>query len=518
MFGKKDKRAKDKKSATRRKPRSLAMEGLETRELMSVNAAWLDGTKLIVQSDNNATNASVLASGAKYVVQDNVTQRSWAFDKNKVSVVEFRGGAGNDRFVDYVANLQLRAWGGRGNDYLEGYNAADYFDGGEGDDTLVGYGGDDIMFGGLGNDVLRGMAGNDQLVGDDGHGSRLDGADRLNGGAGNDKMWGGYGDDVLIAIDAGTGDYVDGGAGRDAIWVDQNNQTIRMAFGTRITVPTTDQIYGATSDDKVQKVTGFANGADRTLDGDRIADPKTLSGEAYRTFANNPLFASNGPRPEDVRQAGPLGDCYLMAGLAAIAMDSPTTIRQNVVDFDDGTYGIRMGDNFYRVDNDLPVASSMSTTPAYAGLGRENSMWVALVEKAFTHYRTGANTYASIVGGWSIEINRAMGSTSAGQKDIRSYSNAAAMVNDLYDRWNHYGAVTIGFTATSGSVPIYASHMYTVMSFKRNAAGVITGVVLRNPWGVDGGVSRDSNPNDGLVELTPAELFAQRGAVNWGRL
>ena len=45
-------------------------------------------------------------------------------------------------------------------------------------------------------------------------------------------------------------------------------------------------------------------------------------------------------------------------------------------------------------------------------------------------------------------------------------------------------------------------HMYTVVSFTRDAAGQITHVTLRNPWGYDGGTPSDSNPNDGLVTVS----------------
>ena len=105
---------------------------------------------------------------------------------------------------------------------------------------------------------------------------------------------------------------------------------------------------------------------------------------------------------------GNLGDCYFLAGLAAVADDTPHAIRQSVVDFHDGTYGVRFGNNFYRVDSDLPVASSTSRTPSYAKLGANNSMWVAIMEKAFAHYRKGSNSYASIESGWSVEVNRAV--------------------------------------------------------------------------------------------------------------
>lgn len=57
---------------------------------------------------------------------------------------------------------------------------------------------------------------------------------------------------------------------------------------------------------------------------------------------------------------------YLMAGQGAVARDSPNALRQNTVDLDDGTYGVRLGNSFYRVDNDLPVSSSSSRAPVYA--------------------------------------------------------------------------------------------------------------------------------------------------------
>jgi len=480
----------DQRNRMRNGQKRLSIEHLENRQMMSVTSATLSQGMVFINTNNYDSNVSVLQSGANIIVKDAVNGFSKSFAASAVQKVQFVGGAGNDRFVDYVFSLTVRAWGGGGNDYLEGYNAADYLQGDNGNDTLVGYGGDDTLFGCAGNDVLLGRTGNDQLVGGDGD-------DRLNGGDGADKMWGGNGNDVLIAIDGGTSDYCQGDSGANAIWTDKNFVTV-------------DWVYGATAADKVQYVGGFANGADRTLDGDRIADPAAKSGLTYKAFRGNPLFSSAGPRPGDVRQGG-LGDCYLM--------DSPNALRQNVVDFDDGTYGVRLGNSFYRVDNDLPVAGASSTTPAFARLGAENSMWVAAVENAFAHYRTGANSYASIEGGWSVEINLAMGSTSSGARWINGYASAAALANDMYDHWNHYGSTTIGFVKQTNNTgaPLFMSHMYTVMSFVRNSSGTITSIVLRNPWGYDG-TGNDGNPNDGLVTVTPGQLFQLRGQVNWGRV
>ena len=64
-------------------------------------------------------------------------------------------------------------------------------------------------------------------------------------------------------------------------------------------------------------------------------------------------------------------------------------------------------------------------------LGAQNSMWVAIVEKAFTHYRCGANTYASIAGGASTEVFTAFRMSNVASKTISTYSSAASMAADL---------------------------------------------------------------------------------------
>lgn len=479
-------------------PAQLGIESLEARDLLSVSSLWFNGTKLIVQTDNANTSVAVNAGSAQVIINEVGTGRSWTYGAASVSEVQFVGGAGNDRFVNNISTLKVSGWGNGGNDYLEGYSVADYFDGGDGNDTVLGYGGNDTVFGGTGDDVLLGMGGNDQLVGQDGN-------DRLNGRDGNDSAWGGNGDDVLIAIDGGTADYVQGDAGRDIVWIDQTG-TVK------------DSVYGTEAADKVQNVTSFANGADRTLDGDRIADPTVKSGQTYRLYSGNPLFSSTGPSRDDIRQ-GALGDCWLLAACGAMAQDNPHALRQNVVDFDDGTYGVRLGNNFYRVDNDLPTTSGYSS-PAYASLGRENSMWVAVVEKAYAHYRYGTNSYAALDGGWSVEVNRAFGSTNAGEQDLASFTSATALANFIAQKWNAYQATTIGFLGLKAGypsgAPIITSHMYTVTGITRDSAGNITYITLRNPWGVDG-IGNDGS-NDGYVRVTPTELFRYTGRVNFGQV
>lgn len=555
-------------SPTRRSKHLREVELLETRKLMSVSQTWFDNDRLCVRTDDAATSVEVRQIGADIVIRDVMASKSWNFAANRVGAIEFQGGAGSDRFVNNVDYLPTRAFGNGGNDYLEGCNAVDVFMGGDGDDELVGNGGNDQFWGEAGNDILSGCGGSDQLAGGDGddqlygqsdqdqlwggagndilHGGSGsdqlaggDGDDQLFGGSGNDRLWGdnhndvllggsgndqlmgGHGedqlngqtgddwlwgqdgDDVLVTLDAGTCDWMSGGGGLDAFWVDRNGSWA-------------DTVADVSIGDKLQQVSSFANGADRTLDGDVIADPTVQAGITYRAFLNNPLFVRSGPGLSDIRQ-GAIGDCYLLAGLGAIANDSPLTLRQNVVDFNDGTYGVRLGNSFYRVDNELPVKSG-STQAAFADLGRQNSMWVAVVEKAFAHYRRGQNSYASIDGGLPEEASRAFGATDVGSRMFASYGTARALTNDLYNRWNRYQLVTVSFVGGAANGPVVLSHAYTVASIIQGAAGMITGIVLRNPWGFDGGSQTDSNQFDGLVTLTPAQLFQYRGRVSWGLL
>lgn len=480
----------------------LQVNALEGRDMPSVSQLWASGSLWVVKTDDVATTVTVSQSGTNIVLTEGGTGRTWSRAASLVSKVEFQGGAGSDRFVDNVYALPVNGYGNGGDDYLEGYNGADMFDGGAGNDILVGYGGNDAMWGGDGNDLLRGMDGDDQLQGNNGN-------DQLNGGAGTDSMWGQDGNDVLIAIDSGTADYTEGGNGADVIWVDKISTT-------------TDRVYGGDSTDKTQAVASFANGADRTLNGDRIADPTLKSGAVYKTFSNNPLFASNGPSLNDIKQ-GSIGDCWMLAELGAVANDNPQAIRQRVVDFNDGTYGVALGGNFYRVDNDLPAYSSTSTDAAYAHLGLQNSMWVAVMEKAYAHYRTGANSYASIENGWSVEAARALGATTTGDNAISGYGSATALANAIYTQWNSYNEVTVGFVDSRYGkyLPggLINNHMYTVASVARNSSGVVTSITLRNPWGIDtdNGSGNDGN-NDGYVTVTPAQLYALQGRVNYGRV
>ena len=233
--------------AKRRDSRKLLLQSLEKRDLMAVDTLRFEGNRLIVGADHLNTHVEVRQVGGQVSIRDVGTNRSWNYASSRVGSVDFVGGNGNDRFINYVTNLPVRGFGNGGDDYLEGYDGADQLDGGSGNDELVGFGGNDVLNGGSGNDILRGMGGHDQLnggegndtlsggIGDDtlrGHGGndRLDGDDgndSLYGGTGVDQLFGGYGDDGLFG-GVGENDRLTGGAGEDRFLV--NSQVVRERY------------------------------------------------------------------------------------------------------------------------------------------------------------------------------------------------------------------------------------------------------------------------------------------------
>ena len=392
----------------------------------------------------------------------------------------------------------VRLFGQGGADTLSGGNGRETLNGGSGNDKLDGGGSNDKLLGGEGNDDLKGGDGDDSVDGGNGN-------DTINGGAGNDTLIGGGGDDTLIAIDGGTSDLLDPGLGFDILWTDKNGAL-------------TDSVFGGPAAEVVNPVPAFANaGADRTLNGDRIADPTPLSGDVFETFSGRPLFGTNGPTVADIKQ-GVLGDCWILAGLGAIAKQIPNVIRANVVDFGDGTYGVHLGTSFYRVDNDLPVAQFGDQSLNYTALGQGGSVWVSIIEKAYTHYRApGANSYASIEGGFTEDLLRTFRLSGVGALSfhpgfgIPAFGNAASLGAAIKLAFDQGQAPTIGIDMPSTPM-LLSSHQYIVDSYIENGlTHQLDSVVLRNPWAVDGGMIPSGDPDDGLITLDINTLFMCQG-------
>ena len=393
------------------------------------------------------------------------------------------GGDGNDvlNASDYGNNFLS---GQNGNDVLYGWQGNDTLNGDAGNDVVYGYTGDDVIHGGDGDDYLYGQDGNDKIYGDDGC----------------DVLCGGNGDDVLVSVGGGQNDCLYGEGGYDSFWADSES---------------TENVWDASAAENanghVHKISGFMtysfhNGSiwpwdwtsqavSRDPHGQNFQDP--TGGSNYQNFSSKPLFSTAGPVKDDIDQNG-LGDCYFLATLGSIAKTDADRIRQHVVELGDGTYAVQFGSTYIRVDGDLPTNGS--GTLVYAGLGTGNSVWTAVMEKAYAYYRHGDGDYHSIEGGWMDEVYGAMGSGTSTQ-DVdwwyKLWNNSDDLWNYVNGELNAGKAVTVG--TPDGSANLVGSHAYMVDH--TYVSGGVKHVVLRNPWGPN---NTGGNP---YVDLTADQLF-----------
>jgi hypothetical protein len=337
--------------------------------------------------------------------------------------------------------------------------------------------------------ALHGGLGNDTLIGGSGH-------DRLYGGAGTDVASGGAGNDLISSIGDSLADKSTGGSGLDSFWIDSAS-----------TETVTDLSSAESSAGALHRVKSFSGGVSTTLSSIKLSDPAlTSSASSYANFSTRPLFSKYGPKVEDVTQ-GQLGDCYLLASLASVAKVNPELIRQTIADLGDGTYAVQFmvgtTRTFVRVDADLPVNSSSQV--AYAQLGQQSSLWVAIMEKAYAFFRSTSASYASIEGGYMGDVYDDMG---LANDSIFSASSGQSLLQQLKDALAAGEAVTFGTksTITSG-IPVVGGHAYLVDQVTVDSTGGVTGLRLKNPWGVDG-AGNDGNTADGYVTLTTSQAMS----------
>lgn len=482
-----------------------AVVQLEAREVPAVVSVQLAGGVLTVQTDNQASNVAVVQNASIVNLRDSVTGQVWNYPRSQVNVVNVFGGAGNDSFrAKGNAGVYVGLYGKGGDDVLDANGGSNTIIGGPGNDRLFGRAGIDIISGGKGNDFIFGGAGNDILNGQDG-------ADTVNGGQGIDAITGGPGDDVLVSIDGTNLDTVDaGGGGTDVLWVDDVN-------GVQ------EAVTGITAEDLIRPVAAFANGADLTLTGDRIPLPDLASSfETYETFANRPLFAAGGPSLSDVNQTlffssfPYLDDSTLLASFGAMLDAFPSLITSNVVDFGDGTFGARINGTFYRVDNRLPVSQTGAVVPTYAGVGADNSLWVAVLEKVVATASSNVNpSYAFIDG--TITAAQAFQMFGVSAANVSNVALPGVLVdssqlgNIIQTALNRNNPIVFTVNSASFSSGLTDGQTYTITGLTFDPQNNVAGVVMRNA----AGVFDTDNPPDGVVTVAIDDLFNTDGTLTF---
>ncbi|MCO4747689.1 MAG: hypothetical protein KC912_23030 [Proteobacteria bacterium] len=153
-------------------------------------------------------------------------------------------------------------------------------------------------------------------------------------------------------------------------------------------------------------------------DGDRVQQQEELpglrpkhEGKEYKDIANAQAFIkgegdAHAIDPNDVAQ-GALGDCYLIAGMAAVARANPEAIQNLIKDNGDGTFDVTLYIRQYYYSKPTKVTKTVDarmpmngSKPLYAKAGDKNDegteLWTSLIEKTVAQHK---GSYDLISGG-----------------------------------------------------------------------------------------------------------------------
>jgi Ca2+-binding RTX toxin-like protein len=119
--------------------------------------------RLFIQGTDQADTVEL--SNSKRLLTVIFNGATYTYATHQIERIDVRLHGGDDTLVARDCMIRIRAWGGSGNDYLEGGSARDVLFGGPGDDTLVGHGGHDVLVGGPGLDHFYASRG-DRIWGD----------------------------------------------------------------------------------------------------------------------------------------------------------------------------------------------------------------------------------------------------------------------------------------------------------------------------------------------------------------
>lgn len=393
-----------------------------------------------------------------------------------------QGTAANDNITVTQSGFNLTVWANGANKTFAGPHSSIVVHGNAGNDNIM---------------VARNVTTPAYIYGDAG-------GNVLITGASNDKLYGGAGSDKMVAI-GGRNNTFYAGSGHDNLWSGPGNYY--YSGGGTITK---------------HFFSSFLNTRDMSLDGASISEPgldlqdTTFGG--YENVSNLYLFGNNGPTPSDVNQ-GAEGTCYFLSSLAAVAMQDSQRIRDMITPLGDGTYAVQFYHNgeAYIVREDAKLPHDDAGNLCYAGLGSNNSTWVALIEKGYAYFHSWelgrSASYAAISGGFGNIALAALGGGSIfdTRNPSHSFWGGQDMASWIDSQLRAGRAVDIGF-ANDVNGQIYGSHEYTVNSVVWNTDGTVAGLWVRNPWGVDlstglAAPGHNDGHNDGYVFISPDVAF-----------
>ena len=244
------------------------------------------------------------------------------------------------------------------------------------------------MSGGGGNDLVKGESGIDLINGDEGD-------DRLHGGPDSDWIWRpGPGPDRHRR----QRDTIAGGSQTDNFWVDAIDVVIDAAADEQSLgyLHEVEAFFAVSYNGRGSVSTPIG----KELDGADLPDPLPRQPHGPVTSELRRFPAVRGGRPNQGRLLpGQRRRLHLLAPLSAGTDAHPDFVRRLVADLGDGTMPSASSRRKALRTRRRGSVDRVERQLKYARFGRENSLWVPIVEKAYAFFRKQQGNYPSLSSG-----------------------------------------------------------------------------------------------------------------------
>jgi hypothetical protein len=196
-----------------------------------------------------------------------------------------------------------------------------------------------------------------------------------------------------------------------------------------------------------------------------------IDGEAFRTDAKGRTIP---PGYGDVDQ-GNLGDAWLLASCAAVAQAQPVQLMKRVTRESEISFNVRLDEEDITVTPDFPTEGYADPMPN----GQTDTLWVALVEKAFAMREAGS--FAMLETGSAGRALEALTGKSSRRVTITELSDIDRLFAVMREGKRGSSAMVLRTRESVSSATLSADHHYAVIDVIER--GGERYAKLYNPWG-----------------------------------
>ncbi|MFO0727919.1 MAG: C2 family cysteine protease [Myxococcota bacterium] len=210
-------------------------------------------------------------------------------------------------------------------------------------------------------------------------------------------------------------------------------------------------------------------------------DARLCAGEAFRRDAKGRELP---PTYVDVDQ-GNLADAWLLAACAAVAHAAPVALLRRIRRRNEREFAVELGKDVLIITPEFPTEGYADPMPN----GQADSLWVALVEKAYARREGGS--YAHLETGNAGRALEALTGKTARRTTLSEHVDGNRIFAKLRDAKRAGAPMVLKVRAGQVAAPLVADHHFAILDvIESNGTKSLR---VYNPWGSGGGSREPSS-------------------------